>query len=54
MREMIKLPDGTWTYSASSSPKVELNMDLPDNIEIVNNVEDIPPRRKARERKAKP
>jgi hypothetical protein len=51
MREMIKLPDGTWTANASSPP-VEVNVDLPDNIKIENVTED-KPRRKARERKGK-
>lgn len=64
MREMIKLDDGTWTYSTSTSPKVDLNVDLPVNITIDNElitqgsvgglVGEKKIRRNAGERKAKP
>ncbi len=62
MQEMIKLPDGAWTYSASSSEIVDLNVDLPDNTAIENVTHEYPPwkqttekpRRKTKERKAKP
>jgi hypothetical protein len=51
MREMIKLADGTWTYNAST-PNADITVDLPNgNIPIED---DTKPRRKARERKAKP
>jgi hypothetical protein len=52
MQEMIKLPDGTWTYSASS-PNADVNVDLPGNITIENGTTE-KHRRKARERKGKP
>jgi hypothetical protein len=56
MQEMIKQEDGTWA-STSRMPPVEVKADLPDNIEIVNQVtanEEVKPKRKTREKKAKP